>query len=227
MTDMQEIIDQYEMSEVLVAKVRALARAYNALEIVTPVGTAQEHFSLDVDGYVIEGYLDILDEDTIYDDKFSGRPDSFADISHNAFQAMTYLLAYPKADKFVYRVVRHPGQKFQTRGNSEESVKQYEDRVYQDIKNRPAYYFQGWKKKDRTYGLTYWRSEFDLDAHRETLSNMLADLRHHIANDLWYPNTLSCYVPAPCQYLPIRKTGVISENLFEYRDVLEAKGGMK
>ena len=60
----KEIVEQYQISEVTVSKVRALSRAYKTLEIVTPVGTPEKHFSIDVDGldgriYAVEGYLDL------------------------------------------------------------------------------------------------------------------------------------------------------------------------
>ena len=227
MFEPKKIIEQYQISEVAVAKVRAWAKAYKSLDIITPVGEPEKHFTLNIDGYPLEGYLDLYAPPIIYEDKTSGRPDFYTGIWGNDFQDMTYLLGFPEADRVVRRVVRVPGTKYRTKDYSNETPEQYGERVYKDIMSRPAYYFQGFRRKERTYGMTFWRSEYNLDAHYETLSRMIANLRHIIDTDGWYANGLACLVPTPCSYLDIKKTGVISEVLYKQLTPNDVKGGMR
>jgi hypothetical protein len=97
---------------------------------------------------------------------------------------------------------------------ADESSDQYEDRCYSDIISRPSYYFLGWDRKTRNFGHRFYRSEFDLDEIHSTYRFVTQEIEETIQRGSWYPNNLACHVPGPCQYLPIKKSGVVSEEIF-------------
>jgi len=103
----------------------------------------------------------------------------------------------------------------------------YESRIYNDILARPSFYFIGFNKQKKTYGIRFWRKEFNLDYLRQVYMNVLADLRHTVDNDLWYRNELQCYVPVKCWFYAIKRSGVVSDQLYERMDVNEASKGMR
>jgi hypothetical protein len=68
----------------------------------------------------------------------------------------------------------------------------------------------------------FWRSEFDLDEIYSTYAHVLREIRETVKHGSWYGNPLACHVPAPCPFLAIKRSGVVSEELFEKR---QRKGG--
>ena len=105
---------------------------------------------------------------------------------------------------------------------ADESAEEYEERCYGDILSRPAHYFLVWDRKSRTYGVRFWRSEFDLDEIFSTYVHVLREIQETVKRGSWYPNNLACHVPAACPFLPIKRSGVVSEEVFEKR---QGEGG--
>lgn len=79
--------------------------------------------------------------------------------------------------------------------------------------------FLGWNRDTRTYGVRVWRSEFDLEEIFRTYVYVLRKIRDTLHAGSWYPNNLACPVPATCPYLPIKHSGVVSEEIYERREV--------
>ena len=102
---------------------------------------------------------------------------------------------------------------------TDETAEAYEVRLYGDIISRPAFYFIGWDRKTRTYGVKFWRSEFDLDEIFRTYIYVLEEIKTTIRRGSWYPNNLACHVPAPCPFLPIKKSGVVSPEIYHRKEV--------
>jgi hypothetical protein len=102
-----------------------------------------------------------------------------------------------------------------------EDLDTYEARLFSDILSRPSYYFLGFNKKERTYGVRFWRSEFDLRDIYFTFVTVLREIQRTLEEETWWKNLLACHVPTACQFLPIKKSGVISPEIYVQRE----KGG--
>jgi len=169
--------------------------------------------------YSIIGYVDRAYPDHIVETKCSARPDFYTYLETIEHQVGTYLMANEAWEYADIEIVRLPDLKTGKGKNANESPDRYEERCYQDIISRPSHYFIGFHRDKKTFGKRFWRSEFDFDRLWRMYRDVLYDLRDTVKTGRWYENTLSCYVPTPCVYLPIRKTGgVISEEIFRQRE---------
>ena len=133
------------------------------------------------------------------------------------YQLGTYFMGNEAWEYADVEITRVPALK----PKSDESAEVYEERVYGDVLSRPAYYFQGWDRKTRTYGVRFWRSEFDLDEIFRTYVYVLEEIKTTIRRGNWYPNNLACHVPTPCQFLPIKKSGVVSPEIYNRKEVIK------
>jgi hypothetical protein len=204
------------------ARYSAIARAFVDLEIkINTDGLlgCQYEISVPVGDTRITGFVDRSYHDHIVEIKLSSRPDFYQQRENLAYQLGTYFLgndAWGHADVQIARVpqLRTGKGKF-----SDESPDQYEDRIYSDILSRPSHYFLSWDRKTRTYGVRFYRSEFDLDQVFQTYVHVLHEIKNMCQRDAWYPNNLACHVPAPCVYLPIRRSGIVSDEIFQRKEV--------
>jgi hypothetical protein len=207
------------------ANFSALARAYVALEIERKKeGLLGCDYKIHVpllNGQTI-GYVDRAYDNFIKETKLSTRPDFYTQRENVAYQLGTYFLGNEAWDYADVEVTRVPALRTGQGKYSDEDPEEYEERIYGDILSRPAHYFLGWDRKTRTYGVRFWRSEFDLDEIHATYVHVLREIRETLEHGSWYPNNLACHVPAPCPFLPIKRSGVVSEEIFEKR---QRKGG--
>ena len=222
------IIEKYQISDVQVAKIKALVKAYRELGIQSSIGKPEAYFSFKINDRLIEGYADLDCGDHGEEYKLTSHVDMYLDLSHIEWQAGTYLLGFPEWKWIDFKVTRTPMQKFRGGKNlKNETPDQYAERIYLDIMGRPAYYFQGWKKQEKIYGIRFWRAEFDLMELQERINNIVNHMRYVINTNSWYPNTLSCLVPAKCEYYDIRKSNVISGKMYKKLSIEEIKEGMR
>jgi hypothetical protein len=213
-----------QLDPMQMAKISALARAYRDLEIQIKTDNllgCQYKIHVPVGQEQIIGYVDRAYENHIVETKFSSRPDFYKKRENLTYQLGTYFMGNEAWEYADVEITRVPALKPKT----DESTEAYEERIYGDVLSRPAFYFQGWDRKTRTYGVRFWRSEFDLDEIFRTYVYVLEEIKTTLKRGSWYPNYLACHVPTPCQYLPIKKAGVISEEIFERRKIPEQKGG--
>lgn len=219
-TEYTDKVKQLQLSPEQLAKLSALMRAYDDLEIQIDTENllgCQYKVSVPVGENQIIGVIDICHEDHIREIKLSARPDFYSHKENIEYQASTYLMANEAWEYVDVEITRLPALKTGWGKYSDESSEQYEERAYSDIIGRPAHYFIGWDRKARTYGVRFWRSEFDLDEMFRVYVMVLEELKNTLKRGSWYGNKLSCFVPAICMYHPICKTGVISEEIFERR----------
>jgi hypothetical protein len=221
LTEIQSILLSPEQA----AKLSALMRAYNDLEVAvnregllgcqykiyTPIGTTN-----------IVGFVDRAYDNYIVESKFSSRPDFYQQRENIAYQLGTYFLANEAWEYAIVEIARVPALRTGQGRYQDEEPDQFEQRVYSDIISRPAHYFLGWDRKTKTYGVKFWRSEIDLDEIFQTYVHVLREIQRAVQEGSWWRNNLACHVPAPCLYLPIKRTGVVSEEIFERR---QKKGG--
>jgi len=216
----QNEIQSLELDPIQFAKVSALFRAHRDLEIhIKTDGFLACHYKIHVsvgDEQII-GYVDRAYEDHIVETKLSARPDFYKQKENLTYQLGTYFMANEAWEYADVEITRVPFLKQKT----DESPDEYEERIYGDILSRPGHYFIGWDRKTRTYGVRFWRSEFDLDEIFRTYVYVLEEIKTTIRRGSWYPNNLACHVPTPCQFLPIKKSGVVSPEIYNRKEVIK------
>jgi hypothetical protein len=208
--------DYYDLGDYDVCKLSALCKAWYKMDwdIDREGAITQSEFHVPSLGFIFHGILDVLYLDYIVENKLSGSPRRFESIFNFHDQAAVYLLAHPDASHLIIRAVQIP----MLRPKREEPSMEFRDRVYSDIISRPSHYFIGFDRKAGTFGIKFWRSEFDIDGLVADFEHVHADMERCRADkSLCYQDKLSCYVPAQCMYLPICRDGGVSDELYEPR----------
>jgi hypothetical protein len=198
------------------AKLSALMKAYKDVHISTKKDgfiACQYKIDTQILNTNLVAYVDEAYEDCFVEHKLSFRPDFYLQKENVAYQLGSYFIANESWEYAIVKAVRVPAQRLK----DGESFEAYEERIYGDILSRPGFYFLGWDRKTRTYGTRFWRTEFDLDEIYSTYCHVLREIRETVERGSWYPNYLACHVPAPCPYLPIKRSGVVSEEIYERR----------
>jgi len=218
-------LDDLLLSDTQTSKLRALYRAWDELELTssdTVLGVQHKIKTL-IGQNVITGVVDRCYEDYFIESKLSSRPDFYLQLENIMFQCGTYFLAYEQWEYVVMEVVRVPQLKSGYGKFSDESPQAYENRLYADIVSRPSFYFQGYNKDTHTFGVKFYRSEFNLDEVERTFRCMIQEVHDTLERGSWYRNRSACYVPAQCLYVPVCKTGVVSEEIYTKRVQNEIK----
>ncbi len=230
--DIPAIIAQYEMSEIDVAKVRGIYRAYKTLGIkVEPGGDLQAKIDMKIpfdkvwgDGTPVElllsGYYDRKYPDHFIENKFSGRPDNYADPYFISSQIGTYFLADPELKSVTMEIIRAPQLK-STGNHKDENPNEYSERIYQDVISRPSYYFMGWSSERKTYGRKFHRAEFDTEDIRSRYLHIFREIFEARVCDGWYRNDRVCNNILPgiqCDMQSICRTGNMAENVYQIRE---------
>lgn len=223
--DGQNEIQALQLSPEQIAKQNALNRAFTDLEVSLNRGDllgCQRKIFYPVGRHAVTGYVDRAYDDHIVESKLSSRPDFYQQKENILYQIGTYLLSNEQWEFAIMEIVRYP----QTR-MGQETPEAYESRVHSDIISRPSHYLPGWDRKSKTFGIKFWRSEFDLDEVFRTYTLVCDELKRAVIHNAWWPNKLSCHVPGPCVYLPICRTGVVSQEIYEQgvKPVFMWKGG--
>jgi len=224
-----EYAERYHIYPNDLSKLKALFRATRDLNLYPPKGgaTAEQHITWPCGSYNISGYTDISYEDHFRECKLSARPDFHQNRENVALQLGTYFLGNPEWEWCDVMPVRLPGTKTGKKQYSDESPGAYENRMYNNIMANPPHYFLEYKRKTGKFGIRFYRSEFNLDHLYRRFNNTLKEMRFVVDNNLWTQNDLSCHVPTLCWFHPIKRSGVVSDQLYERIDVKEAAGGMR
>jgi len=216
--DYQPAIASLQLNDIQQAKLNALARACEDLQIeYKNVGLLgyQYQINVPVGSNQIVGYVDRAYENHFIETKLSTRPDFYRQRENLTYQLGTHFMAYEAWGYADLEITRVPSLKLK----SDESAEAYEGRCYGDIISRPAFYFIGWDRNSGTYGVRFWRSEFDLDEVFQTFVYVLEEIKNTVRRGSWYPNNLACHVPSPCPFLYIKKSGVISPEIYSRKEV--------
>jgi hypothetical protein len=216
-----EYIEELELGDIEVIKLRSMMRAYSALGIENEQGGEhQKKFDLITPHCVVNGIIDVAYDDHYEEHKFSGSPDWYSVPYNLADQLATYFLSDENYQYAVMKVARCPGLRL----GKGETLEAYEDRVYGDIIKRPSYYFQGYSRVSNTYGRKYYRGEFEpLQSVIEDYDIVTQDLLHCAEQGWWYQRKTSCQKfgePNQCEYLPICEagTGIVDEDRYDIKE---------
>ena len=219
---MDAVIEEYEISPFLVARVRALTRAFRAigLSVITEdlLGCQYKmEIPLIVARNKLVGHIDRAYCDYFIETKLSARPDFYTYKENIEHQVSTYFLGNPDFEYVDMEITRLPGLKTGKKQYSDEGPEAYGERCYQDIISRPSHYFLGFNRDTSRFGKRFYRAEFNLEETEQVYWWVCEDIERAVDQDRWYGNHLACYVPTECLYHPICKTGVVSEELFRER----------
>lgn len=219
-----EMVEKYHPTELEIAKIRGLVKAFKSLNIKICKGETQKQLIIPTSAVNnVNGFMDICYPDGFAEVKLSGRPDFYLEPENISLQLGTYFLSDNKLEYCDMLITKYP----QLRLGKNENYDNYENRVYGTIIGSPSEYFLGFKRDTRTYGRRFFRSEFNLDNIRNSFNQTFRLVRFCQKNGEWLANKLSCHVPAPCEYLDHCRTKCFSEILYQQTDVNEAKGGMR
>jgi hypothetical protein len=223
-----ELVDEYDLSDESVAKKYSLIRAFINIGIKIDldgfIGCQYEFNFIDGD-VVVTGFIDRAYDNCFIESKLSARPDFYHIIHNITSQLSTYFLSNDQYEHCVVEAVRVPALRTRYGKYSEEDYESYMHRIYQDIISRPSHYFLGFNRDEKTYGKRFWRNEFPLEQIHADYRQITKDIRRAIDDNAFYQNFMACHVPAPCAYLPICETGVMSELIYEQKP--KGKGGDK
>ena len=202
------------MGDAEIAKCYAIIKAFYDLEVkVEDCGKPQHKIIYEGKTINVKGYIDCKFDDHADEIKTSARPDFYRQPFNLKSQLSTYFLAEPSIKYFSVKIIRVPTLRY---NSDKESAEEYQDRLYSSIISRPSYYFIGWKKLARTFGIKFHRTEFNLDDIRDDYEKVSADIVRAARDESFY-QSFNCYCPGECEFLPICKTGGVSEEIYEYR----------
>jgi hypothetical protein len=227
-----DTINRYQINSRSIAKVKAIYRAYKALEIKVEPDyelQAKVDITLPVDNTStiktnirVTGFYDRLYTSThmFAENKLSGSPDRYLDPWFIQSQVGTYFLADPNLQSCIMEVIRTPQLK-STRSNKEEDDDTFMERCYQDIISRPSFYFLGYDSTRRTYGKRFYRSEFNLSDIQSRYVSICREIEIARLSGGWYKNDAMCKAGiygGPCDMLPICQHDAMSEENFHIRE---------
>lgn len=224
--DFKKVIEDYEIGDMEIAKVKALYRAYKALGIKVEDGfSLQERFSKEIkvpgiregsfSEILINGVYDRKYKNYFVEDKLGSSPDYYLDIFNVQSQVGVYFVADESMEYCVMEVARTPALKSVSK-YKEESPQDHEDRTYSDIISRPSFYFIGYDKDKKTYGKKFYRDEFNLDEIKERFRILEVLMADCAGFDGWYKNDRSCSSgPWPCDMKPICRYNTMSEEVYK------------
>lgn len=225
--DPNKVIEEYEIEDFEIGKVRALVRAYKALGIQVETGfELQAKFDKEVDipGIAVDGvnklrvkgFYDRKYPKYFVENKLSSRPDNYLDPFFIQSQVGTYFLADDSLEYCVMEVVRTPDLKSTNKFRGE-SAEEHEERTFTDIISRPLFYFIGLDRDTMTFGKKFYRREFDLEEikYRYRAVNILIhDMQVY---NSWYKNDSVCGSILPgiaCDMKPLCRYNVMSEEMY-------------
>ena len=110
-----------------------------------------------------------------------------------------------KISGVIYRILRKPS----IRQTKKETLEQYIERLFQDYKDRPEFYF---------YEEKLYRSQEDLDEFEHELWDITQDLLKCRKDGLWYKNTSRCKDWGRCEYIPLCAKQPDAMDLFKTRE---------
>ena len=213
-----DVKTEFALEPYEVAKINGLMRAYQAIGLCEPQGIPQQLVkSVILNAAVVIGYVDLGLFDGFNEYKLSARPDFYIQPENIYQQCGLYFMGNPNWNWCDMKIARTPGLKQDQRKG--ETIDAYEERIFQDVLSRPSHYFPGYNREAKTFGVRFYRGEFDLDYLEKKAKIVAQEYRETIDRDAWYRNDMACKNPYDCEFLHIKKSGVVSDLLYEVKNV--------
>ena len=193
-----------------ILRARAAARAYLRIiryDIEKGDTEVKDIKYFDNGFFAIKAVADCICDDNILEFKFTKNFDYFCHFT-TKIQASFYLNVFNKKS-ITFRLIKS----LQLKRKDKETQDEYIDRIETCMVKAPKRAIQDKK---------FYRSEYDFDEVLKYLKVIASEIKNNIDNEeFFYCNTNGCYFPGICEYLPICKSGVISESLYKISDKIE------
>lgn len=201
------------------AKIKGIYRGLKELGIVDYISQYQTEIKNKIKLYqssswilFLSGVVDGINQEQVIELKYTTRAREYISNFEVLNQLAIYSILFPSVE--VFHVI--PLQVPELRIKNDESIEQYENRVYQDVLKRPAFYLPNYKKEDDKpkFGIYYY--SYELENHK---NNIIHDLKiifeviklMHSKNH--FPKSYNnCY---DCEYRFVCETGTISDEIYQ------------
>jgi hypothetical protein len=229
--DYKVIADKVQLGAKDRIALSALIDAYTDLEIIRPEGQSQVKVSYPYLNNTVVGFVDWGMEDGFEEWKMSSSPNYYLQHENIFHQVGTYFMSVPAWQYVDIKPAQMPQLRTGgTRGKYvSETDEQFYRRIYEDILARPSFYFVGYDRSKRTWGKRFYRKEFDLSYLESMYKWIFIEIRETLDRGSWYRNDGACKSPFECDYLDIKKTGVVSRTQYHFasRKIIEEGEGIK
>lgn len=206
------------------AKAIAIMRAFAKLVDCKQLNSSysgQKGFDVNKDGYPnIRGFIDLHAKSgkSFIELKTGKSPEYYTNLFYIKYKLATYFMSNDKYKSGRVWAIRVPQLK-RTGKFKNESLSEYSNRCYRDMIARAPYYFPGYNRKTRNFGVKFGRFEIDIDEMWEYYRMVADNIKLCIKRDLWMQNGGGCLYPFSCDYLDICKNnGSISEDVYTFRE---------
>ncbi len=227
MDDVGDIIEIFEIDWFDVVKVKALWKVKEKLIDPDTRCVCQKTIEATVDipdlnsidGTLrqlnIKGILDRAYPNYFVESKLTTRPTFYSEPYPATVQIGTYFMLDKTLSHCIMELTRPPELRPKDYENSEE----YGERCYKDIISKPSRYFIGYNRENNSFGITLYRSEFDLDELEFSYAMILHQLNDmkQIGFESFYKEHSTCnnVYGRKCEFLPICEAdNTISPELF-------------
>ena len=223
------LIDKLEIGDVPLAKVRAAFRAYK--KIIEPMAgkcTCQHNVTKEIaPGIFVNGIFDRKYKPLFVETKFTSNRKYYDNVFSLTPQVATYFMLELEVDRVIMEITTSPQLRRESKKKIDEPVEGFENRIYNDILDRPAHYFIGYNEKTGTFGIRFGRSEFDLELIRRRYISVWKEMEMlrkkpiHKDNNIWnyYMSECNCFMYGQkCEFKDVCVTGEISGNVYRYKD---------
>lgn len=213
-----DICASYELDEYDSAKIYAVCKAFMTLKMSIDLNgfeAFEKEFHIVTESAIIRGFIDLSYYDHFVECKHTKNPEFYHTIHNITSQVATYFLSNPEYEYCLIQAVKTPSLRPNIKKLSSESPDKYLERCYDAIISRPSEYFPGYNRESKTFGKKFYRAEFPLKQIEKDYSDINRDIRRAAAEEAFYQNWDACYCPGPCDFLPVCKNGVASEELFD------------
>lgn len=199
-----------------IAKLHALIKSYHTIgfKVEREGAELQKPFFVPHLQAVVRGFIDVAYPDHIIEVKSSSDPTRYHKLFAITSQAATYFLSNPDYKYINVQAVKVPQLKF---NEKKEDLSYYRDRCHDHIIKNVKQYYPGADLDKGTYGKRFYRSEFPLEQIAKDYEQIHDDMRVAFNFGRFYQNFMACYVPTTCQYLTICQTGVVSDELYDFK----------
>ena len=201
-------------------KAKSIIESMIKLELI-PVDKAIPEFKWYIKEYdmpKLYGTIDLIEDSPeptwFVEYKYTESPDFYLNSILATTQLHTYMLAKPSLKYCWIRPIRVPQLK-STGQYMDESEESYQDRLIKDILKRPGYYFPNYDKEKKTWGVKYYRENFDIEELKLKYRMVSLDIIRDIKRNYFRQNERACLSPSQCQFYEACATGGFSELLYK------------
>ncbi len=181
--------------------------------------TGQKEFLIHDDGQPwVKGFIDLEAKNgkRFIELKVGKNPSYYTNLFYIRSKLAAYFMSSEKYEFGSIWAIRVPQLRLNKKAN--ETLTEYSARCTRVMIAEPGYYFPGYDKKKRNFGVKFGRGEIDLDFTVKSY-RMVADwIKLSIKKDTWIGNGTGCLHPFECDYLPIcENNGATSLDVYTTR----------